>query len=269
MAGAGVAPEFEEGRRAKFAGVDSLYVGDVGGRPLDVTIENRLARYESDLVRLARALWDKTLLAGDAGQGVMKRALLGIFGYVNRGAWSVLGTSSFLSLSDQARLEYLNEQFTAAARSFAGWDFLFFKDSKTRLLICDSPLFDLRAAADRMDGMDSRCCLMPLGPRGAVVAWKSERKLPEIPVLHWFDRFDPDVLGIETRLVEGPLPDKLAEMCNTFALHRARRWIAASSENELLAHSKFLQPTEVEQRVNTDTLVVYTPASHIARSKLS
>lgn len=251
-------PTFEEGKKAKFAGVDFLYVGENKEQPLRVDIEDGLATHENHLVRFTQKLWDRSIANDEQGVAMAQRALSGILGFDNRGAWNITELSRQFNLHDEQRLKFIEEQFTAVMNSFSHWDFVFFKDTSAPLLICDAPLFDLRLGAKTLPKMSRNIVIMPLGPRAAVLGTKSNREgSPKEPKnSHWTESINCKALDIQISISEAALTPQMTNCLNNFTLHRARRWIAATTENQLSTHAAFLQPDKLQQRIKKDSMIM-------------
>lgn len=269
LRGAARKPTFEVGKKAKFAGLDYLYVGNNDGRPMSSAIEDGLGRHESFLARFVHRLWRQDLESDSKGIQLAHSALAAILGFGNRGAWSVEGLSTLFELNDEQRIKFLDQQLTTAVNSFTSWDFQFFQDSELPLLIGDTPLFDLRLGGDRLPGINTNVMLMPLGPRAAVIGTSSGQARHQLPVRrrHWTSQIDCRELGIQVTFAEGPLPASSAGFFNHSALHRARRWLVASSERELLASSELLQPEQVQARMKGDTVAVLKDGTVVGRDR--
>ena len=270
LSGAQSKPIFERGRNARFAGVDFLYVGNNKGRPLSVAVEDGLGTHENLLARFVQRLWKRSLANDREGHALARGALAGILGFSNRGAWSITGLSELFDLSDEQRLEFLEDQFSAVMNSFSHWDFVFFQEAPASLLICDAPLFDLRLVADRAHYLKTDTVLMPLGPSAAMIGIKSDRKgAPrQSKHSHWTKPIDCEGLDIQISISKVPLSNQMTELFNQFTLHRARRWVVAKTENELLAQTAFLQQDNLLKRIETDSVVITNGGQFFERRNL-
>lgn len=262
--------KFEEGKKAKFAGVDYLYVGNFDGRALDVTIEDALALHESDLVRFTKKLWAEQAHNNNSDLLLAEKALAAIFGFANRGAWSLFGVSKALQLDEVGRIQFLNDQLQFVANSFGGWHFVFYQHSEVPLFIGDMPFFDMRHLRDRLPDENTNTCLMPLGPSALMIGYRPKGELQNIFLegqqFDWEHPVDIKALNINLTIATTPLPPTLATLSNHFAKHRARRWLVASSEEQLSKESDFLSPDQVQNRILTDTISIIDGEGNQARA---
>lgn len=251
------APSFEEGKKANFAGHDFLYVGNKSGEPITTVMEDMLAKHESSLVKLAQALWEKRATQSSVDKWA-PLALTAILTGAFRSNWSISKIGALLALDEQARMHYIADQFRATLLLYRGWEFDFFQDTAAPLLICDAPFFDMRIRQDSLEDQVGDVCMMPLGPHAYMMGSRSARPISNRPILAptLGEPLDLASWGITVKLARQSVPERLVELTNKFTLHRARGWIVAATEKQLLDHQKFLQPTELAKRVALDTAVV-------------
>src|SRR5512135_2698903 len=217
--------KFDDGKKSRFSDEPIFYVplDDDGVDPGPAVHEGALARF------LRAAQLGKPEDAGpvaDVQRAVQECIALGLVCAYQNGAREALARYRLEPMfEDEIRAAVVSDiraRFVGVRAQLALYDFTVFHSLPASLLCNEAPFIDWRVRAKPVQPFVS----LPLGPYCLLVGTPSGKKSRAGPVL-W-----------KTAAVMGPFRDH-----NRYIVERARAWIVASSDDELLAlQDRFAPP---------------------------
>jgi hypothetical protein len=238
-------PTFEQGRNAKFAVTEYLYVPYVSASQRDDSLEDWFAVDENGLARFAQAA-QRGNLRPLAKQKAVEQSIRACIALGVRSAYHFFMIANWFNQNPEFQTEdTVHLQAVQNARTmfevkwtqFKNWNFTVLFNIPTTLLINEQPFRDWTL---RENGPE--LVTMPLGPHTLLVGSPpqiSNRRFMEIGVKdHSDDR-------------------SVAQFHNLSVIETARQWVVGTSESQLDAIAASLAKPEIERRTKTDRGVLF------------
>ncbi|WP_454824481.1 hypothetical protein [Paraburkholderia xenovorans] len=231
---------------ADFAVQGFLYVPLLNGKRND-SLEDELAKYESQMMRLCRA---KTLQEIEAiGTKPIELGIVGCLTHAARDAYNWLGLHDGLATrivmrhgAPAAFKPTVHKQLIRNARLLFDqyrklvphWEWTVFCNVSTPLLVSERPCFDMRFRA----GQTENFIMMPLSPRSILIGHPAKD-----------DRGSIEMIDLKNT------KHSLGERMNAMTIERARQWIVGSSGLQLNDILERFTHDEFSKRVSTDSKI--------------
>ena len=222
--------KFDDGKKARFAAEDIFYV-PLGADTNDAANAAGPAIHEGALARFLRAAQlgkpEEAGLAADVQRAAQDCVELGLCSAYQQDAEQALATYRLEPMfEDEIRAAVVRDirsKYVGLRAQLALYDFTVFHGLPASLLINETPFIDWRVRARPVQPFVS----LPLGPYAILVGTPSGKKSRAGPVL-W-----------KTVNAMGPFKDH-----NRYIVESARRWIVATSDDELAALQDRFTPTQ-------------------------
>lgn len=244
---------FSTGQQAlSFAAENYLYIPKIGGNRQE-DAEKWLAHIEAAMISLIRKMEERRFSEGIHGKDLLMtlEALVSLAyrsGYqIKNLITEMLNDESLkrhfsVSTQDEAHVAVVENMVNVIAlqaqKYFEGSNQVLF-DLDTPLLICESPFFD-------MDVRGHGTAIGPITPNAAFMLDGGARK--KNPNLS-FHQAEGNSSG-------------LCASINQFTVKRARKWIVATSKDQLESITSQLTTEKVAERIEKDRIVFLSPSEH-------
>lgn len=244
---------FASGQQAlSFAAENYLYIPKIEGKRQE-DAEKWLADIEAAMISLIRRIETQDFLKGVHGRDLLKtlEALVSLAyrsGYQIKTLIAEMLKDEFLkehfgvSTEDDAHIAVVENMVNVislqAEKYFAGTNQVLF-DLSLPLLVCESPFFD-------MDMRGQGTAIGPITPNAAFLLDGNNQQ--DVPNLS-FHQATGDSSGLSTSI-------------NSFTIKRARKWIVATTKNQLESIIGELNPEKIAERIEKDRLVFLSPEQH-------
>jgi hypothetical protein len=231
---------------ANFAVQNFLYVPLLNEKRND-SLEDELARYENQMMRLCRAKTIKEIEV--IGIKQIELAIMGCLTHAARDAYNWLGLHDGLTTriavnrgAPAAFRPAVHKQLVQNARSLFDqyrrliphWEWTIFCNVSTPLLVSERPCFDMRFRA----GQTENFITMPLSPHSFLFGYPAKN-----------DRGSIEMKDLKDT------KHSVGERLNVMTIERARQWIVGSSASQVSDLMERFTYDEFSKRVSTDSKI--------------